>query len=223
MHFIDIHTHRRAPSPGTLCLYSERFPEEGASPFLPYWAGIHPWDAEKAGEEAFAALESLDDPAPAGIGEIGLDFHRKDVDPGAQRAVFVRQLDLAGRRRLPVCLHVVKAHNEVLLLLKNRAARLPAVIVHGFVGSPQLARAYLDLGCCLSFGFGALASPRTVEALRATPADRLFLETDTDPRPVAEVYAAVSEVRNDEPEAFRQRIRAHYARLFEKEKDGKLA
>lgn len=221
MYFVDIHTHRRTSPPDTLCLYSGRFPESGPPPSVLYWAGIHPWDAGSAGGETFAALEALGAPGLAGIGEIGLDFSRREVDSARQREVFVRQLDLAVRRRLPVCLHVVRAHNEVLSLLKNYAGRLPAVIVHGFVGSPQLARSYLDLGACLSFGFGTFASPRTAEALKAVPADRLFLETDTDPRPVGEVYEAASELRGMPPALLRERLYTNYTHLFAK--DGKLA
>lgn len=84
-----------------------------------------------------------------------------------QEELFRAQLELAERRGLPVVLHCVRAFEPVMKELERHHLR--AVIFHGFIGSPQQARRALARGCMLSFGERTFASPRTLEALRATP------------------------------------------------------
>lgn len=188
--FCDIHTHRCS---GGLRLRSYSFADadfETRALCSPYSVGVHPWQAdEKMAGEWMTALAS--EPAAA-IGEIGLDY-ACGVDREVQRSVFVQQLDIARSRRLPVVLHVVRAFEPVMDILKGYSD-LPAVVLHGFIGSPQQAEAAVRRGYFLSVGLRSFASPRTVRAIGSVTSGCLLLETDDSDDDISRVYACAAEV-----------------------------
>lgn len=144
-------------------------------------AGIHPWEADRM---PVTSLRPLGETVQA-IGETGLDF-AKGAPREAQYAAFRAQLELARQYGLPVVIHCVRAFNEVMRELAACPPR--AAIFHGFIGSPEQARQAVAAGHYLSFGERTFRSPKTVEAMRATPLERLFLETDDSPTPIEEIY-----------------------------------
>ncbi len=164
------------------------------------WAalGIHPYALQDLDDAAVAdALDALPERLrdPEGrvvaVGECGLDG---TLDPARapmarQREVLAAHLRAAVRADLPLVLHVRGAHREALEVLGREGIPSRAGVVHSYSGGTEHQRAYLDLGLHLAFG-GAITRPRArrpVEALRATPAERLLLETDAPDQPVAGV------------------------------------
>ncbi len=141
--------------------------------------GLHPMFQEQHTEEDLKTLEqALGDQAVVAIGEIGLDFHKPIPDPLIQQHFFHRQLAIASHAGLPVLLHVRKAHDTVLGIL--RKAGICGGIVHAFNGSLQQARQYIDLGFKLGFG-GMLTLPQSrklQQLARTLPVSALVLETD---------------------------------------------
>lgn len=171
-------------------------------------AGIHPWEAATRRCDGLRA--ELD--GAEAIGEIGLDF-ACDVPRERQMDLFGAQLALAEELGMPVVLHCVRAFEPTMReLAAHRLLR--AVIFHGFVGSPQQARLALARGFCLSFGERTFSSPRTVEALRATPLGQLFVETDESPTPVEQIYARVAEAKGVSVETLREAAWENYKRIF---------
>lgn len=152
--------------------------------------GLHPCFMAQHGSYA-VALEQLDEllaqPDTVAVGEIGLDFFSADADRNGQVALFEAQLRLALRHQLPVLLHVRKAHDQVLALL--RRLKLPmGGIVHAFSGSSQQAQQYIELGFVLGFG-GTVTYERArkIRQLAATlPLTALVLETDGPDMPLAQ-------------------------------------
>lgn len=90
----------------------------------------------------------------------------------------------------------------------------PAAIFHGFIGSPEQVRRAVGSGWYLSFGMRTFASPRSLEALRTTPHERLFFETDDDPAEIGSVYAAAAAVLGCRVSELQQATEANYRRLF---------
>jgi TatD DNase family protein len=184
--------------------------------------GLHPVYLDRHAAADLVALEAQLAPGDAvAVGEIGLDFHRADLDRGRQRELFAAQLAVARAAGLPVLLHVRKAHDEVLAAL--RRTRVTGGIAHAFNGSLQQAGHYLDLGFKLGFG-GMLTFDRSrkLQALaRTLPAEALVLETDApdltvashrgqrnSPEYLPEVLAALARVRASDPaEVARQTTR----------------
>lgn len=136
--------------------------------------GLHP--AFPHPEDALEALERV---AREGrimaIGECGLD--KRFRTPG-DLAHFTAQLDLARAHDLPVILHVVHLHEEVLGALRARPGLRG--VVHAFAGPWSVAKRYLDLG--LALGLGGIATWETANRLHETiqrcPPDGFVLETD---------------------------------------------
>lgn len=200
---VNIHTHR--PTGRDIELRAE---------------GIHPWRADRAATEEFAArLNDRLDSELGGelggrvqaIGEIGLD-RACGVDFGLQLDVLRSQLALARRTGLPVVLHCVRAFEP---LMRELAACPPrAVIFHGFIGSPEQARQALGRGYMLSFGERTFASPKSLRALQEVPLAQLFLETDDEPVTIESLYERVAALRGIEPEALKRATLENYERIF---------
>ncbi len=150
---------------------------------------------------------------PLAVGEIGLDFAVKSLDRDRQLRLFEAQLEVAKSFDLPVLLHVRKAHDEVLRLLRSQ--QLSAGICHAFNGSLQQAEKYIELG--FKLGFGGMLTYLRSNKLRALAAElplhALVLETDApdltvashqyqrnSPEYLPEVLAALSDVRDETAE-----------------------
>lgn len=169
--------------------------------------GVHPWDAGRVPVESILPLPA----SVQAIGETGLDSAR---GPGreVQTATFRTQLALAREKHLPVVLHCVKAFEAVMRELM--ACEPPAVIFHGFIGSPEQARQAVARGYYLSFGERTFASPKTLAALREVPLSHLFLETDDTLLPIEEIYARAAAARGVAVEELQRTTIENYERIF---------
>lgn len=116
---------------------------------------------------------------------------------------FSAQAELARRRRLPLVLHAVRAFPEILAEL--RRDDLPGV-VHGFRGGAELARDLWRHGLRLSFGFSLLTSQKAQAAFRELPAAALLLESDTESRPLADIYALAASLRGTSAESMAELV-----------------
>ena len=111
------------------------------------------------------------------VGECGLDYSL-EVDRARQQAVLISQIKLAASHALPLILHCVRAHDDLLRLLHAHGA--PPSVVHGFTGSAETARRWIAAGHLIGIG-GAITRPnirRLRGAVCAIPDDRLLVETD---------------------------------------------
>lgn len=142
--------------------------------------GIHPWHAasEIFDEARFARIAGL---GAEGMGEIGLDQDSSPIPLEAQERLLERELEFACERRLPLSLHVRKAHGSLVRILKRFKGRLPGGVVHNFTFSREVAREYLDLGLKLSVGRHILQGARKlVDSLQMAGPSSVVLETDAD-------------------------------------------
>ena len=142
--------------------------------------GTHPWFVDPSKDQAGQLIAALQQHAVVAIGEIGLDFYPSQSQPRPDRSVqqqlFEAQLMIAKEHRLPVIVHSVKAHQQVIDTLRRLA--IEDGVVHAFVGSAELAKQYVDLGFHLGVGPLILKSPKTRAALVQVPLSHLLLETD---------------------------------------------
>ena len=186
-------------------------------PVRPYSTGIHPWRIQHQPIDSglLDLLRMSITRKTLAIGEIGLDFHsaRTVQERQRQREGLQYQLQEAAEHRLPVIIHCVKAWEELLALLKD-FTKIP-IILHGFIGSPQLAERLLTAGFYLSFGARAFRSPKTMLAMKITPPDRLFLETDTVSEPtLTTLYEQAAGTLRQTPDSLREAIFTNYQHLF---------
>lgn len=143
--------------------------------------GLHPEDAPDFSgriDETLDAIKKLSSHNKVvALGEIGLDYHW-DIEKDLQHDVFDKQLSLAEELSLPVIIHDRDAHGKTLEIIKLHKNVIG--VMHGFSGSAETAREYVNMGWYLAFG-GPLTyknSVKTKEACVAVPADRLLIETD---------------------------------------------
>ncbi len=168
--------------------------------------GLHPWQAEHGSLPTEEEVIDAD-----AVGEIGLD-KACEVDFERQQALFIKQLELAERHEKPIILHCVRAFEEVMNCLEKHTLR--AVIFHGFTGSREQAMRAVKKGYYLSFGARTERSRKTVEALRATPLERLFVETDESPVALEELYQTIALLRGVGSEELKQATANNYTRIF---------
>lgn len=141
--------------------------------------GLHPYYCNEHREADLEQLsEEIATEHPVAIGEIGLDLFLPQLDGARQLFYLEAQLDLAREFNLPVILHIRKANDRVLQLLKEHPVK--GGICHAFSGSLPHAHKFIDRGFCLGFG-GMLTYERSRklrELAKSLPLTALVLETD---------------------------------------------
>ncbi len=204
-----------------------------AERFDPVYAavGIHPEEAQPmtaATDDQLAAWAAQE--KVVAIGEIGLDYYwEKDEEKRAlQRAIFVRQLDLARQLRLPVCIHDREAHGDMMKILKTEGRGLRGVL-HCYSGSWEMAAEllkgdwYFGIDGPLTYK-NAAKLPEIVQRL---PAERILVETDSpylspmpfrgkrnEPAHVLYVAKKAAELRGESLEAFARATRENTRELY---------
>ena len=143
--------------------------------------GVHPSDSAELNEDNFELLrEWSDDGRCVAIGEIGLDYHWPEPGKDVQKKWFLRQLDLAREKRLPVVIHSRDAAEDMVNIMKEAHAEEIGGGVHCFSYSAEIARVGLNMGFYI--GVGGVITFKNGRKLRevvdVTPMDRILLETD---------------------------------------------
>ncbi len=189
--------------------------EKGLYPAL----GLHPVFVEQHKQQDLDQMEQyLAKYQPLAIGEIGLDFFIDQPDKERQLHFFRAQLDIARNANLPVSLHIRKAHDQVLSLLRKQPVR--GGFAHAFNGSLQQAQQFIELGFKLGFG-GTLTyegSRKIRELARVLPLGSIVLETDApdmvvaahrgernSPEYILDCLNVLSELRDEEPQFIAER------------------
>lgn len=153
----------------------ERHPDVWAT------AGIHPHDAAGGDDAALERIRELAGRAKCvAIGEIGLDYHYDNSPRDVQRRVFARQLELAAELRLPVAIHSREAEEDTAALVAEAASAGVTGVLHCFSSGRSLLEAGLEAGWYVSFaGVVTFRKYDGQDLVRAVPAERLLVETDS--------------------------------------------
>lgn len=217
--YLDIHCHTQ-PAEGESAIVSldtRQFAEMNSPPpGYTYSLGIHPWfilqqDLQTAFDtlERFASNEYC-----LAIGECGLD-KTVSAPMAVQIDCFARQIELAERLGKPLVIHCVRAFNELLQIQKASRSTV-AWIVHGFDKNTDIARQLLTQGCYLSFGKALLREGgNAARAIKITPPNRLFLETDAaQDTPISAIYAAAAKMTGLNLDALQRQILDNFERAF---------
>ncbi len=171
--------------------------------------GVHPYEAESG--ERLTESDIL--PSIEAIGEIGLDFSRS-ISRDKQEELFHEQLSLAQNAGLPVVIHSVRSFERVMEILKKFS--LKAVIFHGFIGSREQAQRAVERGYFLSFGHRCFTSSKTLDVLRNSLLNKIFLETDDCDILIEEIYLRAVEFRTEGLEQIKEQLYKNYKKIFNK-------
>lgn len=209
---VDIHTHQLPVVSGEAIVncYPETFaPQEGCW----YSVGIHPWHLMPSADQGEQddrrkILAGLANHSQVlAIGEAGLD-KLADAPMAMQIEFFEHQARLAMEVDKPLVIHLVKAADE-LLKLKQTLRPTNPWIIHGFRGKAAMAQEYLRHGFYLSFG-----KKYQEEALRITPVERFFIETDESVIPVAELYERAAHLRGVTGDELLESVQQNIRKVF---------
>ncbi|MCR5646109.1 MAG: TatD family hydrolase [Bacteroidales bacterium] len=190
--FIDIHTHATT---GEIRLAT---------------FGVHPWQVQNADLTRLETL--LQQNRLAAIGETGLDRAHPDTY-ALQKEVFEQHILLAEQYQKPLIIHNVHATADILQLHKKHQPRQPWIL-HGFNGTADEIRQLTSKGLFLSVGESIFYPNRKItQAISSLPLDNLFLETDTSPKTIEEIYKKALELLNLPLIRLKEQIFSNFARL----------
>ncbi|OOH89862.1 deoxyribonuclease [Pasteurellaceae bacterium 15-036681] len=200
-----------------------------------YGLGLHPLYIAEHKYSDLDLLEqrlSIRDKYCTAIAEIGLE---KAVESVATAEMWKKQcefleaqLAFAKRFNLPVNLHSRKSHDALAPFLR-KAQLTRTGVVHGFAGSYEQAKRFVDLGYKIGVG-GTITYQRankTREAIRKLPLESLLLETDSPDMPVFGFqgepnrperikvsFDSLCELRSESPELIAETIWQTSEKLF---------
>ena len=216
---------------------SRNFAGKPAIPRILATAGIHPHEAQLAGQAALAKLDDLlANPEVLAVGEIGLDYYYDHSPRPQQKQAFAQQMEVAAAKRRPIIIHCrpsdgsSNAWDDTLEMIET--AWVPTNlggILHCFTGEWEHARRALDCGFLISFA-GNITFPRAEnirEVAAKVPLDRMLIETDApflaplphrgkrnEPAWVGRVADKVAEVRGSTAEQIASSTANNFFRFF---------
>lgn len=141
--------------------------------------GYHPSEVGSVDASDLIDLEKkiLGNKKIVGLGEIGLDYHYEGIDRERQKELFIKQLDIAERLKVPVVIHSRDAFLDTYQILSKYKLR---GIIHCFSGSRESAELFIKLGYLLGIGgVVTFKNSKLSEVLKEIPIENLVLETDS--------------------------------------------
>jgi len=149
--------------------------------------GVHPRYLDDLPDDWLTTLRRFLSEHRAPVGEIGIDHLVAPRDESLQDRVFIEQLRLARELDRPVSVHCLHAWGRLMDILaaerRTDGARAYAagIVLHAYSGPAELIPSLASHNAYFSFSGGALYANRrrAHAALRATPRDRLLIETDS--------------------------------------------
>lgn len=187
-----------------------------------------PYVSEKNYEDTslfFEQLKEIEELAKnkkvVAIGEIGLDYYWNTENKDIQKFVFIEQIKLANKLKLPIVIHSRDAIYDTLDILKNVQQVSKPGIFHCCQLNVDLVREALKLGFYISFA-GPVTfknSKNAKEIVNMVPLDKILIETDSpylspepvrgtrnDSRNVKFILEKIAEFRNEEVEKLAKQV-----------------
>lgn len=186
---------------------------------LDTWA-FHPWDLHAPFDrKSFDILwcqrrfeEQLHNGSLLAIGECGLDrVHENIASIDDQKYVLSLHLKLARELKLPVIVHSVRSHSDVLEVLKREKYE-GKIMLHAFSGNERELKEFLKFDCYFSYGARLQHTELTVKVV---PLNRMLLESgDQSELSLEHIYSKASKVRGIELEVLKNQIKINFLTFF---------
>lgn len=141
-----------------------------------------PHDVEKEGESAFQRFKKAAyDREIVAVGETGLEYFHKGLNPLIQKEFLIRYLHLARECQLPVIFHCRDAFDDLFKIADREGGKDLVAILHCFTGTLDDAKKAIDRGWFISLS-GILTFKKSKdlqETAKEIPLSSLLIETDT--------------------------------------------
>lgn len=208
--FLDFHAHQRKPAEKEIVIQSLFLQNDlitNNSDKIFFTSGLHPWHADQLSiKEVKTRLEQfINSKSIIAVGEAGLD-KLKGPNLDVQVKVFKQHIEIAEKYNLPLIVHSVKAHNEILKLKIETKSKVPWVI-HQFNGSQQLAIDFIKQGFYLSVSKHINNERSKINHyFGELPIEKIFLETDDYDIDIKYLYAYAARKFNMSIEDFKKQL-----------------
>jgi TatD DNase family protein len=191
--------------------------------------GVHPHHAAEVDD---ADLQTVERIARAGdsiaIGEIGLDYYYDLAPRERQHEVFREQLRIARRNRLPAIIHNRESDEDLLRIIEEEQDGSLRLQLHCFSSTREILERAVALGAMISFtGNVTFAKSILSDVVRATPGDRLMIETDApymtpvpyrgkrnEPSYLGMIAEKIAEIRGETLDSIKQMTTDNARRFF---------
>ena len=186
--------------------------------------GIHPWEADEC--PLPGALKTIDQLAGEGrllaVGEAGVDRRNGKLPVPDQMELFAAHTEIAHRHGLPLIIHSVRAHADILSVRKEFKKNV--WMIHGFLGNGRELDQCLKHDIRISPGISLLLhmgigeNHKFFSLLKEIPPGSLFLESDGVSLSIEEIYRIFSRHTEMDPGELRRIIELNFHRDFFREK-----
>ncbi|NQU88674.1 MAG: TatD family hydrolase [Mariniphaga sp.] len=155
---------------------SEKFPDI-CYPLI----GLHPTSVNENYKSELENVENwLDKRKFYGIGEIGIDLYWDKTFLKQQEEVFLYQIRIAKKLKLPIVIHVRNSFNEVFSIIEKEVDESLTGIFHCFSGTLEEAQKVIQIE--FKLGIGGVVTFKNSElsnVLKHIDIQHLVLETDS--------------------------------------------
>ncbi len=143
--------------------------------------GVHPHHAVEVNDEILKRVEELSfNKKVVAIGEIGIDYFYDFAPKEVQKTAFRQQIHIAKRRKLPLIVHNREADDDIISILEDEQDGSLEGVLHCFSSSSGIMEKAVGIGFYVSFtGNITFKKSDLSETVRATPIERILLETDS--------------------------------------------
>lgn len=143
--------------------------------------GVHPLYQESRDPDVEELVTAAQHEKVVAIGETGLDYFYCKGDLAWQRKRFEVHIEAAQQSNLPLIIHTRDAKEDTLAILRAGQADKIGGVLHCFTEDLDMAEQAMEMGFYISIS--GIVTFRNADALRevvrAIPADRLLVETDS--------------------------------------------
>ena len=159
--------------------------------------GVHPWYIKDVKQNWKDELNNFLIKFPnALIGECGLDNLKAD-NKEHQENIFKYHLELAKSLNRPVCIHALKADNQIEKILDMIPGKF---MMHAFNGSIDFLQKIVKHGGYISLSASIKKKKNHIDILKATPINKLLIESDgpymSDYRDIFEFSTYIAKIKN---------------------------
>jgi TatD DNase family protein len=160
--------------------------------------GIHPSDVGLCTvDEVEELYNKYNNGKIVAIGEIGLDYYWVKDNKEEQKNLFIKQIELANKLKLPIVVHTRDASLDTYLILKEHPAKY-GTLLHCFSPTDDLVRLVIENGYMVAFG-GNITYNRAKsfqKYMDMIPVEQIVIETDSPYLPPVPLRGTVNTSKN---------------------------
>ena len=142
------------------------------SKYIKFALGFHPLNMNLRKKDLTDFLYLL--PQTDYVGEIGLDFTKKNRIPNEQQiGYFQKIVEVCSDKNKLISVHIRGAEQEALEVIGRY--RPKRCILHWYTGNISYQKEFIDLGCYFSVNANMI---RDMKVINSIPRDKLLIESD---------------------------------------------